>query len=39
MIVDNYSDQKDKSVKKRFEKKRKIQVHYMPTYSSWLNQG
>ncbi len=38
IIVDNYSAHKHKDVKKWLEKKRKIQVHYTPTYSSWLNQ-
>ncbi|MEX2567787.1 MAG: IS630 family transposase [Cyclobacteriaceae bacterium] len=38
IIVDNYSAHKHKDVKKWLEKKRKIQIHYTPTYSSWLNQ-
>jgi transposase len=38
IIVDNYSAHRHKDVKKWLEKKRKIQVHYTPTYSSWLNQ-
>ncbi|MES2701966.1 MAG: IS630 family transposase [Bacteroidota bacterium] len=38
IIVDNFSAHKHKDVKAWLEKKRKITVHYTPTYSSWLNQ-
>jgi transposase len=38
IIVDNFSAHKHKDVKAWLEKKRKIKVHYTPTYSSWLNQ-
>ena len=38
IIVDNLSVHKNKEVKKWLEGKRKFQVHYTPTYSSWLNQ-
>lgn len=38
IIVDNFSAHKHKEVKAWLEKKRKITVHYTPTYSSWLNQ-
>ncbi|MCF8351412.1 MAG: IS630 family transposase [Bacteroidales bacterium] len=38
IIADNLSVHKHKDVKKWLESKRKIQLHYTPTYSSWLNQ-
>lgn len=38
IIVDNLSSHKHKDVKAWLEGKRKIQLHYTPTYSSWLNQ-
>lgn len=38
IIVDNYHTHKHKDVKAWLEKKRKISVHYTPTYASWLNQ-
>jgi len=38
VIVDNLSVHKHKDVKKWLSKKRKITMHYTPTYSSWLNQ-
>jgi|SRR6478609_578092 len=38
IIVDNLSVHKDKSVKEWLSKKRKIKMHFTPTYSSWLNQ-
>ena len=38
IIVDNLSVHKDKTVKLWLSKKRKIKIHYTPTYSSWLNQ-
>lgn len=38
IIVDNLSIHKDKKVKEWLDSKRKIQIHYTPTYSSWLNQ-
>jgi transposase len=38
IIADNLSVHKNKEVKKWLEGKRKIQLHFTPTYSSWLNQ-
>lgn len=38
IIVDNLSVHKDKDVKEWLSKKRKIKLHFTPTYSSWLNQ-
>jgi transposase len=38
IIVDNLSIHKHKDVKKWVEGKRKITLHFTPTYSSWLNQ-
>ena len=38
IIVDNFSAHKHKDVKAWLDKKRKVTVHYTPTYSSWLNQ-
>lgn len=38
IIVDNLSIHKDKEVKQWLNGKRKIQLHFTPTYSSWLNQ-
>lgn len=38
IIVDNLSVHKNKEVKKWLSTKRKIQLHFTPTYSSWLNQ-
>lgn len=38
LIVDNLSVHKNKEVKEWLAKKRKIKIHYTPTYSSWLNQ-
>jgi transposase len=38
IIVDNLSVHKQEDVKKWVNKKRKITLHYTPTYSSWLNQ-
>ena len=38
IIVDNLSIHKDQSVKQWLAKKRKIKLHFTPTYSSWLNQ-
>ena len=38
IIVDNLSVHKQKDVKEWINKKRKITLHYTPTYSSWLNQ-
>ena len=38
IIVDNLSVHKHKSVNEWVEKKRKITMHFTPTYSSWLNQ-
>jgi putative transposase len=39
VIVDNLSIHKHKDVKEWLERKRKIQLHFTPTYSSWLNQA
>lgn len=38
IIADNLSIHKHKDVKDWLERKRKIQMHFTPTYSSWLNQ-
>lgn len=38
IIADNLSVHKHKDVKEWLEGKRKIQLHFTPTYSSWLNQ-
>lgn len=38
IIVDNLSIHKNKDVKKWLSTKRKITLHFTPTYSSWLNQ-
>ena len=38
IIVDNLAVHKHKDVKEWIEGKRKIHLHYTPTYSSWLNQ-
>ena len=38
LIVDNLSVHKHKDVKQWIEGKRKIHLHFTPTYSSWLNQ-
>lgn len=38
IIVDNFSSHKHKDVQEWLSHKRKIKVHYTPTYSSWLNQ-
>lgn len=38
IIVDNLAIHKNKEVKKWLSTKRKIQLHFTPTYSSWLNQ-
>jgi putative transposase len=38
IIVDNLAVHKHKDVKAWLERKRKITVHFTPTYSSWLNQ-
>ena len=38
IILDNLPVHKHQDVKKWLERKRKITVHYTPTYSSWLNQ-
>jgi putative transposase len=38
IIVDNLSVHKNKIVTEWLGKKRKIKIHYTPTYSSWLNQ-
>lgn len=38
IIVDNLSIHKDKTVKEWLSRKRKVKMHFTPTYSSWLNQ-
>jgi putative transposase len=38
IIADNLSIHKHKDVKEWLKGKRKIQMHFTPTYSSWLNQ-
>lgn len=38
VIADNLSIHKHKDVKEWLARKRKIQLHFTPTYSSWLNQ-
>ena len=38
IIVDNLATHKNQEVKKWLEKKRKITIHFTPTYASWLNQ-
>lgn len=38
LIADNLSIHKDKRIKEWLRKKRKIKLHFTPTYSSWLNQ-
>lgn len=38
IIADNLSVHKHKDVKEWLKGKRKIQIHFTPTYSSWLNQ-
>lgn len=38
IILDNLSVHKNKEVKEWLSRKRKFNVHYTPTYSSWLNQ-
>ena len=38
IIVDNLSVHKNKKVKEWLKHKRKVTLHFTPTYSSWLNQ-
>lgn len=38
IIVDNLSVHKNKIIKEWLSRKRKIKIHFTPTYSSWLNQ-
>ena len=38
IIADNLSVHKNKEVREWLSKKRKIQLHFTPTYASWLNQ-
>ncbi|MEN6462591.1 MAG: IS630 family transposase [Syntrophomonas sp.] len=38
IIVDNLAVHKNKEVKEWLKNKRKIKLHFTPTYSSWLNQ-
>ena len=38
IIVDNLATHRQKEVQQWLSRKRKIQLHFTPTYSSWLNQ-
>jgi transposase len=38
IIVDNLSIHKNATINAWLKNKRKIKIHYTPTYSSWLNQ-
>ena len=38
IIADNFSAHKTKLVQQFLDSHRKVQLHYTPTYSSWLNQ-
>jgi putative transposase len=38
LVVDNYSTHKHAKVKRWLAAHPRYQVHYIPTYSSWLNQ-
>lgn len=38
IIIDNLNVHKDKKVKEWLSGKRKVKLHFTPTYSSWLNQ-
>jgi len=38
IIADNLSIHKHKDVKRWLDRKRKVKLHFTPTYSSWLNQ-
>jgi transposase len=38
IIVDNLAIHKDQKVKEWVQGKRKVKLHFTPTYSSWLNQ-
>lgn len=38
IIVDNLSVHKDATIKEWLKSKRKIKLHFTPTYASWLNQ-
>ncbi len=38
IILDNLSVHKDQKIKQWLSHKRKIKLHFTPTYSSWLNQ-
>jgi len=38
IIVDNLSVHKNQKIKDWLSRKRKIKIHFTPTYSSWLNQ-
>jgi putative transposase len=38
LIVDNYATHKHPTVKRSLAAHPRIQVHYTPTYASWLNQ-
>ncbi len=38
VIVDNLSVHKNQKVKEWLSRKRKVKLHFTPTYSSWLNQ-
>jgi len=38
LVVDNYSTHKHQAVKRWLAEHPRYQVHYTPTYASWLNQ-
>ncbi len=38
VIMDNYSAHKHQKVKEWAEKRRRLTIHFTPTYASWLNQ-
>ena len=38
MIVDNLSVHKQKDVQAWISKRRRLTIHFTPTYASWLNQ-
>ena len=37
IIVDNYATHKHENVKKWLERNKRVQLHFIPTSSSWLN--
>lgn len=38
LVVDNYATHKTKAIRNWFAKRPRFQVHFTPTYSSWINQ-